>query len=423
MRIDMTQSLTNGSFILLDGTSTSADTSSSSPACDLAKRMAFSLDGCVLRSPAHADVRRCLASRPLLFLGTSVTRYQYLSLVHFLERGEWPSRCTSAHFADGPPPLEFGFPGPMTDERAAHDHEVMRKNPHLRPSVVKEREWALPDQNHWKAFFNGTSHLFNGNEQCDCNSGTSSDRCGRRRERRYYSNEGVELSYVVSDCGMLCTEWVHRCASCWRDGAKLPLEHYSAVLLNQGLQSGWFHPPSCYSHLASAAGAYIRRKDADGNNDAFAGRGFWVTTNWPERAYILGRKQGAAIKGLLENVASMNAIVTNATIGSSRLHHETNHSGHDRPQPLKDKVAAVLAHQHHEPLHAGGWSSFDLGALDRKLRLLEATLLNSTNGDGWCPLRWDPFHYEPFFYEVVNILLLKELCGSSLDVWRCPNSY
>ena len=133
--------------------------------------------------------------------------------------------------------------------------------------------------------------------------------------------------------------------------------------------------------------------------------------------------QGAAIKGLLENVASMNAIVTNATIGSSRLHHETNHSGHDRPQPLKDKVAAVLAHQHHEPLHAGGWSSFDLGALDRKLRLLEATLLKSTNGDGWCPLRWDPFHYEPFFYEVVNILLLKELCGSSLDVWRCPNSY
>ena len=75
------------------------------------------------------------------------------------------------------------------------------------------------------------------------------------------------------------------------------------------------------------------------------------------------------------------------------------------------------------PSTRGRLPPFDLGALDRRLRLLEATLVNSTNGDGWCPLRWDPFHYEPFFYEVVNILLLKELCGSSLDVWRCPSSY
>ena len=68
--------------------------------CDFQRRVFYEAkiaDGrrCELLTPRHADALQCLAGNPLLFLGTSVTRYQYLSLVHFIDRGMWPDRCTS----------------------------------------------------------------------------------------------------------------------------------------------------------------------------------------------------------------------------------------------------------------------------------------------------------------------------------------
>jgi hypothetical protein len=37
------------------------------------------------------SVRSCLFSRSISFIGDSVTRYQYLNLVHFRTHGEWYS--------------------------------------------------------------------------------------------------------------------------------------------------------------------------------------------------------------------------------------------------------------------------------------------------------------------------------------------
>ena len=59
------------------------------------------------------------------------------------------------------------------------------------------------------------------------------------------------------------------------------------------------------------------------------------------------------------------------------------------------------------------WDGFDIGALDLKLRVLEAQLESRS------PVRWDPFHYEPFMYEVLNTLLLGELCGKEVLRWQC----
>ena len=135
-----------------------------------------------------------------------------------------------------------------------------------------------------------------------------------------------------------------------------------------GLQSGWFHPEWCYRELASAAGTHVRS----------GGRGLWLTTNWPDRAWMFGRVGGYRVRGLNENEAAMRAI-RNATTLDGRL----------------------------------SWESLDLGALDQRLRPLEARLESRS------PLRWDPFHYEPFFYEVLNSLLLTKLCGPDVLRWEC----
>ncbi|KAL4440174.1 hypothetical protein ABPG75_003175 [Micractinium tetrahymenae] len=86
--------------------------------------------GCQLQRFSHEQAQRCLAGKRLVFVGDSVTRYQYLTLLHFLERGTWPA------------PLG-GVPG--------------------EPSVANEHEWPS-----WNDFLRGTSRLFNGHELCDC---------------------------------------------------------------------------------------------------------------------------------------------------------------------------------------------------------------------------------------------------------------
>ena len=64
----------------------------------------------------------------------------------------------------------------------------------------------------------------------------------------------------------------------------------------------------------------------------------------------------------------------------------------------------------------GMWGSFDVGRLDRQLRLLEASLQSRS------PVRWDPFHYEPFMYEVLITLLLGQLCGRDVMRWACRDA-
>ena len=51
----------------------------------------IALQHCTLRRLTASEVRGCLANRPLVFIGDSITRYAYLSLVAFLEHGAWPS--------------------------------------------------------------------------------------------------------------------------------------------------------------------------------------------------------------------------------------------------------------------------------------------------------------------------------------------
>jgi hypothetical protein len=49
-------------------------------------------DECRLVRLTAADARTCLANKTLLFVGDSITRYQYLSFVHFLAKSVYPQR-------------------------------------------------------------------------------------------------------------------------------------------------------------------------------------------------------------------------------------------------------------------------------------------------------------------------------------------
>lgn len=127
----------------------------------------LSVRGCSLRRMGHAEAKQCLAGKRLVFIGDSVTRYQYLTLLHFLDRGRWPA------------PLG-GDPG--------------------EPSVANEREWPS-----WNDFLRGSNALFGGRELCDCYREEYDPLKGQikppeeeKHENRFYTTpDGIFVSHLT----------------------------------------------------------------------------------------------------------------------------------------------------------------------------------------------------------------------------------
>lgn len=115
------------------------------------------------------SVRQCLVDRSITFVGDSLTRYQYLNLVHFITHGKWYSSS---------PPFE---------------HEQL---------------WSS-----WQDFYQGTTARLttkNGQtrEKCDCYRNPKDT---LSRENRYYENlelnlsiSYIQYSWGISKRGMDC---------------------------------------------------------------------------------------------------------------------------------------------------------------------------------------------------------------------------
>jgi hypothetical protein len=69
---------------------------------------------CRLRRLAAAEARQCLNRKKLVFIGDSISRYMYSSLVHFLSREVWPERYggQKAHSVVIGREFTAGRPGP-----------------------------------------------------------------------------------------------------------------------------------------------------------------------------------------------------------------------------------------------------------------------------------------------------------------------
>ncbi len=123
----------------------------------------YELETCVLKRFTAEEARVCLSDRPMLFVGDSVMRYQYVSLVYFLHTGEWPAR------RDG-----------------------MRERVGDMGSVVWEGAWK-----NWARYYvDVPDRVFKGAEWCDCYRGALVN--GTNNENRFYYDpaHGVKVSLV-----------------------------------------------------------------------------------------------------------------------------------------------------------------------------------------------------------------------------------
>lgn len=120
------------------------------------------ISGCDLEMVHHARARSCLASLGhVVFVGDSVSRFFFVSLVHFLHTGSWMP-------IDGLPPSD------------ATRAWVPPPTPDTPEPVLDLLAYQL-----------ATSARLGGHEVCDCHVGL------RHIEARYYQEAGVALSFVA----------------------------------------------------------------------------------------------------------------------------------------------------------------------------------------------------------------------------------
>lgn len=114
-----------------------------------------------------SQAKRCLASRHILMIGDSITRYQYLNLVHWLYTGLWES------------------PGKKRNE-VEHDWV--------------ENDWF----GGWQSYYHGTNARLGGNEICDCFRGNPGQPYTQevKLENRYYEDKDsqIRISFLLF-CG------------------------------------------------------------------------------------------------------------------------------------------------------------------------------------------------------------------------------
>ncbi|KAL3903427.1 MAG: hypothetical protein SGPRY_011679, partial [Prymnesium sp.] len=97
-----------------------------------------------------ADFRLCLRGKRLVMLGDCMMRYQYLSLVHYLQTGGWgvdtvdPQRLESQGGADLPRSIAIGF------------------------SLARHKHSGKTD---YARFYKASNQMLGGRETCDCGMG------------------------------------------------------------------------------------------------------------------------------------------------------------------------------------------------------------------------------------------------------------
>ncbi len=67
----------------------SSSATDASPSPPLPWELQYSYGGCYMRPVCHSSLLRCLSNRSIAFVGDSVTRYTFVSLIHFLTHKDW----------------------------------------------------------------------------------------------------------------------------------------------------------------------------------------------------------------------------------------------------------------------------------------------------------------------------------------------
>ena len=326
-----------------------------------------------------AFVRACYHGRHILFIGDSLTRYQYLNLVQFLTYDSW----TPFH----------GKGVPMTEvERVVGNSKL---------------HWGS-----WPNFMAGTNERLQGHEICDCFRDTSKHPFVLENRYFYHPGKNVRVSFVFlgpldnyhhHDLGFLN-------ATCGARGgcAQAGCTPMANTCDEPATKASYYAP----ADGAEAQAASLHRVVV-GSARELASRvapidalvvnlGYNGGAGWPRKVNWDPPVHREVYKSALLNVTRL---LVNESLAAHLVWKSTTASGGN------DYVPDVEVKWVNDTLVPLGWSLFDAFHLTRALG---GNLPISTVDDG--------IHYKPHAYRGLNEALALQLCGSIGAPFWGPNS-
>ena len=349
----------------------------------------YTLDTCRLKRFTPAEARQCLAGHHMLWIGDSVSRYQFLVLAYFLEHGTWPPR--------------FGMP--RTD-KCEHIDEFGNPtcSPADEPSVAMEGDWSRlyghANEKSWKEIHRYVGGAgFHGNMECDCARGRDSI------DNMYYnrsfdlSDAPVALTFLGSRGSHNGPIWGHKSSSCAKAGScDLTSAQWDTIQTNVDKQElDWKY----YGETPEFFEALDAESIAPGVDIAIFNQGLWgrIPVNLPNVS--------ATFEGLF-NVTQKHKGkcfwkgTTAAFSGATPV-------ALSMPETFPTAELAVR-----NSAYAHGCGVYDLSHVTKEFTNFQ------WNGDIGRPkccgdsemmnVYWDAVHFLPWVYEEFNQILLNVLC-------------
>jgi hypothetical protein len=323
----------------------------------------YNLKQCDLHDYQGAEARHCLANKHLIFVGDSITRYQYLSLVQMIESGQYVSE--GLEYQEGKPSI-------------LREHDFGRYYKGLR----KEEQYKLK--------FLWESKVFGGNENCDCWRGNSTieSALDQQIENRYFQLPGLNLYITyLRRLGPNQSMQGHLEAA----GAKASLltkQRYDQLAYDQSPLD--FKPKNLVEAVEGVLEAMPERKSVSTVL-------IWNDGVWGWR----GRKDTREEMESLVNSVGVNGKVL---WKSTTVNHFS--AWEDRSFRVYDKEArqAVSALQEKYGDRVGVYDTAAITSYFEKFR-------NKTTPE-YQEVYWDAVHFHPYVYNNLNKALLNQLCGA-----------
>ena len=330
---------------------------------------------CRLKRYTSTQARKCLNQRHLAFIGDSLTRYQFLSLAYFVERGEYPPR--------------FGI---SSTQQCSHINEqgIPTCSPDDEPNVCMEGDWQSWQKFHSALGGSTDGSMFHGRMQCGCARREGGSVSDLTDNALYVSDSGIRISFVCEvgkgDIPGPIHGW--NFTDCAEKGTCRTTQEDSDFLFNRSKQQDWDWNEPLYQALNGTLQQVLHGVDI-----VIYNRGLWGVLN----------------QDLIETIMPL---IRNWVGDKGRCFYKTTTGDLNtvRPPELSYIKNATFT---------AGCGFLDFGHLAQEFNSLmyrhpappKEESGKIWNFQEWGSVYWDRIHFTPWVYEELNNLFLNVLCN------------
>jgi len=342
------------------------------------------LNGCQLHRYTRKEALQCLDGTHINFIGDSLTRYQYVSLAYFIEKGTYPPG--------------WGRHGPCVHFNR-HGEPVC--SPRDEPNVCMEGDWSGPPKelgDSW-AWLHGDygggsdGGTFGGRMECSC----ARARTMKCKDGLPYGDCTVENELFVSDAA----------------------SPYGRVIISNVKEDGWGGFPrdffgfnftgcsfdaSCRFPLEKFQNHVARAQDMDfdwkQNMSTAIAEGGVLRQQLPPVTFTFYNR---GLWGTLTDQQAKERFPLLKQFASDRCFYKTT-TGSPRTNGIRPKELGMVK----TAAYGAGCEIFDVGHLTNEfVELVEASPSTERKS-----VYWDAVHFQPWVYEEINNVLLNVLCNT-----------